>query len=125
MDCQGTDGQNIVLSTCTCGWNNNGTAFCAPLVGDQPGVNYVTSTVSILKKTVNKCNTARRGMEGCLKTIGESVYHDAIVAWWGFYYYPQLQGNDVCVKTIISHDYWYGPSGGLFIILSGILSLFF
>jgi len=77
-DCQGTNGIDIFLSTCSCGFNKLGTAFCQPFIGDQPGVNFITTWVSALKKTDKKCNTARRTTSQCLQVVG--AYDDTLVA---------------------------------------------
>jgi len=122
-DCQGTNGIDIFLSTCTCGYNNAGTAFCKPFIGDQPGVNFITTWVGAMKKTDKKCNTARRTTDQCLQRVG--AYDDTLVATWLYDNYPLIQGNDACVQAVLTSDYWVTPSGGLFIVLTGMFSLFF
>ncbi|CAG9331946.1 unnamed protein product [Blepharisma stoltei] len=120
-DCQGTNSDGLFLTTCECGYTNPGKAFCKPFIGDVPGQNFIKAWVSAMKATNKVCNTARRAANACLTVAG--AYESALMATWEFDYYTALQGNDACVKAVITDDYWQ-PSGSIFLMLSCISALF-
>lgn len=122
-DCQGSNGNDIFLSTCQCGYNNQGTAFCKPFIGDLPGLNFIETWASAMQKTVGKCNTVRRAAQQCLQKVG--AYESTLLATWEFEYFPELQGNDACIKAVYTSPYWSRPSGSVVLIITGLYALLF
>lgn len=68
-DCLGTDGINIQISKCSCGYNGNGQSYCHPFIGDSVGVSLISTWVNALKNSGN-CNTSRRATYECMKVAG-------------------------------------------------------
>ncbi|CAG9329523.1 unnamed protein product [Blepharisma stoltei] len=116
-DCLGTDGTNLVLSKCQCGYNNLGQSYCAPFIGDSSGINLISSWITALKNSTG-CNTSRRSTNQCLKLTGH--YSQIQSAIYGFNYYPQIINNDACVKAIYTATYWNYDSS---VILKALFSL--
>lgn len=104
MDCVGTDGLGTFTSTCSCGYNVNKTAYCSPFPGDLPGLNYYAAWKTALNATNNICNTLKRFTDSCLEQVGQS--EKVLTATWGYIYYSLIQGNDDCVKSALTNDYY-------------------
>ena len=122
LNCVGTDGLHEYTGNCVCGYNSNGTAYCAPFNGDMPGVAYYQSWKNALTASNSVCNTLRRFSINCLQQI--DFLNKINYATWGFYYYSQIQNNDKCVEKVLTYEY-YGPFSfsGLIAVLSGIYLL--
>ncbi|CAG9316870.1 unnamed protein product [Blepharisma stoltei] len=103
-DCQGTDGTNLYLSSCSCGYNPKGTGYCAPFIGDAPGLNLISAWKNAIVKTDNKCNTFRRGSTLCLSRVG--ALSDITAATWNFNNYSKILENDACIKATVTEEYW-------------------
>lgn len=119
LDCIARIGTKNITSTCSCGFNSLGSSYCSPMIGDLPGVTMIYSWKSALKLAGN-CNTARRGSDGCLRSIQKlgNVTRGTL----GFYNYARYVSNDLCVKYIYNYQYWYGSALAL---MPGLVLLFF
>lgn len=102
-DCLGTDGINMMLSSCKCGFNSAGQSYCMPFIGDPSGVSLIQTWVSALKST-SSCNTVRRSAEACLSLVGKLAATKS--ADFYFRNYSMTINNDICVKSIYTSDYW-------------------
>lgn len=92
---------------CSCGYNPTGTAYCSLFPGDQPYQLALSSLAALIAKhTFLACNTARRFQPDCLKTVDPTLYETYRVQSVYAEFYPQLQGNDNCVKRIYTNYYW-------------------
>ncbi|OMJ92674.1 hypothetical protein SteCoe_4553 [Stentor coeruleus] len=123
LNCTGTDGKYSYTGLCTCGYNDNATAYCNLFNGDLPGVNYYNMWKNSLNASVNACNTLRRFSTECLnKTsyLGKITY-----STWNFLFYPQIQNNDACVQETILYQYYGTPSSSLFLSMSLLVLTFF
>lgn len=91
-------------SQCTCGYNNGGLSYCQPFLGDAPGVAFLKQMKTYFKSTgaVNMCQTARRFSIDCYQNFGNNF----TVAWLNFTQNPMYIGNDQCVKSVYTYDYW-------------------
>ena len=117
-DCIGSQAGNIFTSSCSCGYNANGTSYCAPFIGDIPG----QSMIQVWKKALSMasgCNTARRSADGCMKMIG--MWKNTTQATLLYYSYSLYQNNDDCIQLAITDSYWMLSSA---MLLHGIVSLF-
>ncbi|CAG9331349.1 unnamed protein product [Blepharisma stoltei] len=119
MDCEGSDGDNIYLSSCTCGYNSQGAFYCQPFIGDAAGLSYISTWVKSLQRT-NKCNTVRRSASGCLQFVNK--LDDTTRATWEYLYYPQLQNNDQCVQATYNYPYYYDSANFLCVFVSVAIS---
>ena len=104
-DCSGSNSYNYQFhGVCTCGYNNKGSSYCQPFLGDEPGVAYL----KMLKKHyklgggVEKCNSARRFSEDCYSGFEKNF------TWTYLNYtmFPMLVNNDQCVRAVYTWAYW-------------------
>jgi hypothetical protein len=119
LDCKGTDGVSFFTGTCSCGYNLNKTAFCAPFDGDLPGLNYYNSWKSALNASKTVCNTLKRFKESCIDQVGFG--NRILQVTWEFLYYSKIQNNDQCVKEVLT-DAYYGENHAGWIVLTGVLA---
>ncbi|CAG9323147.1 unnamed protein product [Blepharisma stoltei] len=120
-DCLGTDGTNMYLSTCQCGYNSAGQSYCNPFIGDAPGQSLINKWVTALKASASVCNTVRRDADSCLSLIGKLDDINAADFYWN--YYPKVQGNDLCVQSIYTSLYWAASNANLITFTVMIVSL--
>ena len=124
-DCTGENSDSAVEGYCECGYDPEGSGFCAPLQGDYPGQQYLSVLKSIAYRTTNTlCNTARRFKYDCVEMIGDWLLEDYQLAEWTYLSYPKLQANDECVKRTINRWY-YDLSGAEIIQYASVLLLIF
>lgn len=112
-DCKGSDGTNIYLSKCVCGYNSAGTSYCMPFIGDAVGI-LLISTLTTALKSAGVCNTGRRSTKECMKLLNKESSTTSVI--YGFDYYPLTINNDACVKQIYTPEYWQ------LVISSGVIS---
>jgi hypothetical protein len=96
-----------IYTECQCGMNPIASSFCALFPGDEPKKDHL----SILKKwakskEIGRCHTVRRFADECVSDFWDSDK----AAEYSYYsyrsnYWPQLQQNDECTKTIYQGDY--------------------
>ena len=102
-------GQSFV-GTCVCGYNGNGSSYCKPFIGDAPGINYLTATISFLAPAgpIGLCQTTRRFSQDCFDLVAQNIGQDPRI-WYSQYlyftYYPYLVDNDECVKATYTNEY--------------------
>mmetsp|Transcript_14658 Transcript_14658/g.21362 ORF Transcript_14658/g.21362 Transcript_14658/m.21362 type:complete len:341 (-) Transcript_14658:370-1392(-) len=98
------DGVSI-NSTCECGYNRDGQAYCSQQIGDP----YNVDIYGILKKWYNSeaenCNTYRRGNWTCMK--------DYMSDWATYNYkklysenYPRIYDAEDCVLEVYQNDFY-------------------
>ena len=109
-DCVGTDGTNYYVGSCQCGMNPTGSAYCAPFWNDIPGIT-LRNTMQLVYGHSDRCNTVRRYTNACFTATGN--LNRMMVASFGFNYYPQLQGNDKCIKAVFTATYWLNSAVAL------------
>ncbi|CAG9313383.1 unnamed protein product [Blepharisma stoltei] len=118
-DCLGTDGTNMMLSSCQCGYNSGAKSYCSAFIGDTPGQNLLSMWLKALKASASICNTVRRDADPCLSLIGYLDYITAADFYWN--YYSQVQGNDLCVQNILTKAYWAYATDSAYLITFGVL----
>lgn len=103
-DCVGSNGVNFFISTCKCGYNPAGAAFCSPFMGDPVGVAYINQWMKALTASQGVCNTMRRFSNSCLNITGKT---GAIAqASYLYHQYASIQANDNCIKYSYTSAYW-------------------
>lgn len=115
-NCMGTDGVYQYTSDCVCGFNSNGTSYCTLFNGDLQGQVYYTTWQQALVQSISVCNTARRFTNQCL--LLTNYYSKVLTATWNFYYYPQMQNNDACVRGMITYEGYDDNALLIFVIFS-------
>ncbi|OMJ91427.1 hypothetical protein SteCoe_6007 [Stentor coeruleus] len=114
--CTGTNSYKQTFSgTCTCGFNNNGTSYCTPFLGDAPGVAYLKNLKTIFASSaINQCQTTRRFSQDCFGIVAKALGANANI-WYAselnFTMYPYYIGNDNCVKQVYTNNFWSLLSG--------------
>jgi hypothetical protein len=109
--CSGTNqnGQSF-QGTCTCGYNNQGSSYCTPFIGDSPGQSYTSITSAYLKSPfILNCQTTRRFSEDCFNLVSKALNINQnlwYIAYLNFTLYPYLVANDACVKSVYTNSYW-------------------
>jgi hypothetical protein len=93
--------------TCECGYNAQGFAYCQLFDGDP----VATQLRDVLKTITAKmrpavCNTARRWQDDCLQKGSSSIFQTFSLLRTYVSLYPKLQGNDLCVKRVLTAAYW-------------------
>lgn len=125
QDCVGTSGSQAFQSSCQCGYNPTGTAYCAPFLGDSSGHDYLYYMSRLISMNVTQqCNTVRRFDYGCINSLpitwGKTVIAFSIL----YQYYTELQGNDNCVKAVYTAYYWKYSFGGVLLVSAAAIGLF-
>jgi hypothetical protein len=108
-DCTGLNTQVMMSqSSCTCGYNPAGNAYCDPFMGDLSGRYYrYYWTDFVGAGGIRNCNTLRRYDLDCwISSKGNSYYEDWMNAFYNFHYYPLVQDNDECVKAMFTSDFY-------------------
>lgn len=124
QDCVGTSGSQTFQSTCECGYNPTGTAYCQPFLGDPAGHDYLYYMSRLISMNVTQqCNTARRFDYGCINSLPITWGKTAIAFNILYLYYTELQGNDNCIKAVYTTYYWKYSFGGM--LLASALALGF
>ena len=98
----------VFNSTCTCGYNNNGTSYCNLFPGDTEYDRYLSNLGAwYSSQEINNCNTVRRKNFNCIK---DHLDYQGYLKLWYYYnqvaYYPAIQENDFCTKKIYNQQYW-------------------
>lgn len=97
--------------TCTCGYNLQGNSYCSVFSGDAPGVAFFKTLKKILTNTtaVSLCQTTRRLQFDCFNIVANAV-GASNTTWYAqmlnFTMYPYFIGNDQCVKSVYTSQYW-------------------
>ena len=104
-DCPGESFGWQFFSTCECGYNGDGQKYCKAFLGDYLGKLYLDSIKAWYGSAeIKKCHTDRRMSEECMGNWeGYKDYLEKLYRWKN---YPQLIGNDKCVKQIFTGYYW-------------------
>lgn len=124
-DCVGTSGNLAFQSTCNCGYNPTGTAYCQPFIGDPAGHDSIFYMARLVNMNATlQCNTARRFDYGCINSLPITWGKTAISFNIQFQYYPELQGNDNCIKAIYTNYYWIYTQGYALLLSVLVLGLF-
>ena len=118
LDCVGSDGVNFYASTCNCGYNPSGTAYCSPFMGDSVAVAYITQWVKTLGLAQGVCHSVRRFSGPCLNMTGQTIATNQ--ASYLYHLYAGVQANDNCVKYSFTYDYWHANA---VILATSLLSL--
>ena len=123
-DCQGRSYPWSFQSTCECGYTPTGSAYCAPLLGDSPGLALTQTLRAFARKLESSsCNTARRWQDDCLRKVDSGLFEQYQRHRLYFYLYPKLQENDACVRRILTREYWdLGLTVGLGSLIVSILA---
>lgn len=110
-DCIGfNSAKQMFVGSCECGFNNEGTKYCAPFTGDRPGLTYLEQIIPIMtSKAMSVCQTTRRYYSDCLDVVAQNLglnannYYSSLM---NFTNYVRYIGNDECVKKVINNDFW-------------------
>jgi hypothetical protein len=106
-DCIGQTDSDYVEGKCSCGVNGEGSAFCELFPGDPAGIHLRSLYTEFIQKGYNGvCNTARRYSTECILSSNYPKKEELAIAALYYEFFPQLQNNDVCVKSIFNHQYW-------------------
>ncbi|CAG9333380.1 unnamed protein product [Blepharisma stoltei] len=134
-DCSSEQDQQfslVLFSSCNCGYNSKGNAYCGLFPGDKEYSEYLDSLSSYVDSdSILDCNTLRRFSTVCMKD------------WWGAkntaiysYYltvvgsYSDIQENDDCVANVFNSkyvsisqefDYYSNSFGSVMTILAGAI----
>ena len=94
-------------TTCECGYNPEGTAFCNLFPGDKPYQEYYRYLQKWLQsEEVKKCHSMRRLSMNCMKHYwDEENYLNYAYWYYTAHYFPKLQNNDDCSFEIYNKDY--------------------
>jgi hypothetical protein len=109
-DCVGhtVDSKTQVHSTCSCGYNNNGNAYCELLPGDDSYAAYRDLTM----KWVNiyrgsRCYTERRYSIDCLKIYEDyQLYYEVMYYYYKTKYWSKIKNVETEVQKVLTPDYW-------------------
>jgi len=123
--CVGTSTGQSFQSACQCGINPTGASYCQPFLGDQAGRNwlYYLTQLAYLNAT-QQCNTNRRFNSACINSLPITWGKTAVAFSLLYQNYPQLQGNDNCIKAIYTAYYW-SISPGYWLAVSAAVFTFF
>lgn len=94
-------------SPCTCGYNKESLSYCQLFPGDGPAKDYTDALKDYIDGTaIFNCNTERRFDLECYKYHYRMHYYDILTYYRTKYeLYPQIQGNDDCVREVYTLEY--------------------
>ena len=106
--CQGTNGINTTIGSCSCGLDMNGNAYCDAFAGDPPGLTVqLLYQLHVNSTSIFNCHTQRRFDQFCLAQnlnppqVQKLVNNRALLTDTARY-----QGNDYCSKAIFNYQYF-------------------
>ena len=104
-DCVGESFGWEFYGKCSCGYNNKGTQYCQPFLGDYIGTQYIELLKSWYSSDlINTCHTERRIDSQCMiNWPSYNLYLKNLYYWRD---YPLLQENDECIQAIYTQYYW-------------------
>lgn len=123
-DCKGQSYPWTFQSTCECGYSATGTAYCSPLPGDPSGLALTASLRELASQLKNNsCHTVRRWQDDCLRKVDDDLFQTYARNRLVHTMYAKLQENDVCVKSILTREYWdWSRSLSLGLVLVSVLA---
>ena len=119
VDCVGSNGADFFVSSCNCGYNPTGAAFCSPFMGDAVTVAYINQWGKTLTASQGVCNTVRRFSSPCLNMTGQTFA--TTQASFLYHQYASIQANDNCVKYSYTRAYWGSLAASLLTAALGLL----
>lgn len=91
---------------CECGYNPSGQGYCPLFPGDTLYKEFLTSMKNYIEKaTLDKCHILNVGVGYCGTT--KEVYDEMLKAKREVDFYPLIQENDDCIKSVYTFDYWF------------------
>jgi len=123
-DCKGQSYPWTFHSTCECGYTATGTAYCTPLPGDPSGLALTQSLRELAARIRGSgCHTVRRWQDDCLRKMDSALFQEYERNRLLFSLYAKFQGNDVCVKRILTREYWsWSRSLSIGLVLVSVLA---
>lgn len=101
------DIRSLYSKPCTCGYTEDGSAYCPPFEGDPP-LQMAIENQQVLMGINHICNTASRFSEVCFNHTKEYLGNFYAYAMNMTLYtnYPYLQSNSYCVKKVYTNEFW-------------------
>ena len=91
---------------CECGYNPTGQGYCPQFPGDSAYQTFLESLKAYIQKAdLNKCHILNVGLEAC--GASQEVYDTMVKSRREVDFYPFIQENDECIKSVYTFDYWF------------------
>lgn len=91
---------------CECGYNPTGQGYCPLFPGDSKYQTFLESLKAYIQKAdLNKCHILNVGLETC--GASKEVYDTMLQSKREVDFYPFIQENDECIKSVYTFDYWF------------------
>ena len=108
-DCVGytIDSKTQVYSTCSCGYANNGNAYCELLPGDESYAAYRELVMKWLELYGNSmCYTERRYSIDCVEIYGDDqLYNEMLYYYYKTKYWSKINNVDTEVQKVLTPEY--------------------
>lgn len=97
-----------VYSNCSCGYANNGNAYCELLPGDDIYGAYRDIVMKwVQTKLAMNCHTLRRYSFECLERYAEAdVYYTMVYYYYKIKYWTKIKYVDTEVQKVLATEYW-------------------
>jgi hypothetical protein len=110
-DCRSVDLEDegmVFYSSCACGYNEKGYAYCYLFMGDRPNVEFIRVRNEWLKANVSwNCNTVRRWEGNCMISHYKTAFaYRYLYYMYNAQQYPLLAGAQDCVTQIVFPSYY-------------------
>lgn len=91
---------------CECGYNSSGQGYCPLFPGDNLYKDFIASMKNYVEKAnLNKCHILNVGQEYC--GASQEVYDEMVKTKRIVDFFPFIQENADCIKSVYTFDYWF------------------